>query len=509
VSQLKKLLVALTPMGAAAYVAGGGTFASVGELVRWAEHPTVKPVVARSKNTTGDPLWRAKKTLLLLMAIGAAAYFGFGGTFANFQAETSNGGSSISSGTLVMSNQVNSNANACFSYNAPTVDNINSGCDAPFAVTNVAPGTFNSTQVAKVVVTNTGSIDGSHLYVYASQVNGRLATGITSGQTNIASLTLTSTNPGGLEGTVATGNSIVVSYGGHSQTFSASAPAIGGATSISVSPATAQFDFPAGSTVTNASGNTSTSNTNCYDTKTSNGGTPGATAGNVLNFNPIAGNPLCGSVLMWVQEVAGANTYCWFGKGSAWSAGSTPTLTEDPNGRCVAPISVTTSGLPVNANTTSIPVSSSGGLNGNVRFNDTILVAQGTHTQTFVASQPATFGATSISVNSASVGTAFTSGAIVTDTAAQVALDSNAGTDNISAFQTAHRLTAGKIELFPVSNNGQIDQTSGAPELAHAGASNSARTFYIGLYLPVPGGSNQNPLQGLASTFGLTWHLDQ
>jgi hypothetical protein len=503
--QLRKLLIVLTPMGAAAYVAGGGTFSTVRALVHWAENPTHR-AVAPSESTKGDPLWRAKKGLLLLMAVGAAAYFGLGGTFANFQAETSNGGSSISSGTLVMSNLVNANANACFSYNAPTADNINAGCDAPFAVSNVAPGTFNSTQVAKIVVTNTGSIDGSHLYLFASQVNGKLAGGITKDQTGITTLTLTAS---GLEGTVATGNNIVLSYGGHSQTFSATAPAIGGATTLSVSSATALFDFPAGSTVTNSSGNTTTSSTNCYDTKTSSPGTPGATPGNLLNFNPIAGNPLCGSVLMWVQEVAGANTYCWFGKGSSWSAGSTPTLTEDTNGRCVAPIAVTTSGLPVNAATTSIPVSSANGLNGNVRLNDTILVTQGTHTQTFVASQPATFGANSITVNSAAVGTAFTSGAIVTDTAAQSALDSNAGTDNISAFQTAHRLAAGKIELFPVSNNGQIDQTSGAPELAHSGASNSARTFYVGLYLPVPGGSNQNPLQGLASTFGLTWHLDQ
>jgi hypothetical protein len=504
-SQFKKLLVALTPMGAAAYVAGGGTFTSVGELVHWAEHPTHRPV-APSESTKGDPLWRTKKALLLMMAIGAAAYFGFGGTFANFQAETSNGGSSISSGTLVMSNQVNANASACFSYNAPTADNINAGCDAPFAASNTAPGTFNSTQVAKIVVTNTGSIDGSHLYLYASQVNGKLATGITSGQTAITSLALTSANPAGLEGTIANGNNIVVSYGGHSQTFSANGATIGGATSIAVNSATALFDFPAGSTVTNASGNTSTSNTDCYDAKTTVGGTVGATPGSVLNFNPVAGNPLCGSVLMWIQEVAGANTYCWFGKGSTYSVGGGG---EDAGGRCVAPISVTTSGIPASGSVISIPVSSTGGLNGNVRGGDAIVVTQGTRTQTFTASGAATFGAASIGVNTASVSPAFTSGAIVTDTAAQGALDSNAISDNISAFQTAHRLTAGKIELFPVSNNGQIDQTSGAPELAHASATNSARTFYIGLYLPSPGGANQNPLQGLASTFGLTWHLDQ
>jgi hypothetical protein len=29
------------------------------------------------------------------------------------------------------------------------------------------------------------------------------------------------------------------------------------------------------------------------------------------------------------------------------------------------------------------------------------------------------------------------------------------------------------------------------------------------VYLPGPAGINQNPLQGLQSTFGITWHIDQ
>jgi hypothetical protein len=498
-SQLKKLLVALTPMGAAAYVAGGGTFSSFGELVRWAEHPTHRPV-APSESTKGDPLWRTKKALLLMMAIGAAAYFGFSGTFANFQAETSNNSSSISSGTLTMNNQVNTNA-ACFSYSAASADNINAGCDAPFAITNVAPGTFTNTQVAKITLTNSGSIDASKLYLYASQVNGKLSTPLTNGQLNVTSLVLTASNPAGLEGSVAASDSIVVSYGGHSQTFVASAPAIGGATTISVTSATSNFAFPAGSIVTDTSGNTSVSNTDCFDSKTT---VPisGSTTGSQLNFNPIAGNPFCGSVLMWIQEVSGATTYCWFGKGSTWNPGG-----EDVNGRCVAPISVTTSGI--SGTIASIPLTGGVVLNGNVRATDNILVTQGTHTQTFVASGAATFGASAIAVNSTVVGSPFTAGATVTNASAQSSLDSNAPTDNVTAFQTAHHLSGGKIELFPVSGNGTIDLVSGTSELTKYNGSNFTRTFYVGLYLPVPGGSNQNALQGLASTFGLTWHIDQ
>jgi hypothetical protein len=495
-SQLKKLLVALTPMGAAAYVAGGGTFTTTSELLRWAEHPTHR-AVAPAESTKSDPLWRAKKALLLMMAIGAAAYFGFGGTFANFQAETANNGSSISSGTLTMNNQVNTNA-ACFSYSAASADNINAGCDAPFAITNVAPGTFTNTQVAKITLTNSGSIDASRLYLYASQVNGKLSTPLTAGQLGVTSLVLSAP---GLEGSVATSDNIVVSYGGHSQTFVASAPAVGGATTISISSATSNFPFPAGSIVTDAMGNTTPSNTDCFDSKTT---VPinSSTTGSQLNFNPTAGNPFCGSVLMWIQEVAGANTYCWFGKGSTWNPGG-----EDANGRCIAPISVTTSGI--SGTIASIPLTGGVVLNGNVRATDTILVTQGTHTQTFVASGAATFGATSIPVNSTAVGTPFTAGATVTDTAAQGSLDSNAPTDNVTAFQTAHHLSGGKLELFPVNGNGTIDQASGSSELTKYNGSNFTRTFYVGLYLPVPGGSNQNPLQGLASTFGLTWHIDQ
>jgi hypothetical protein len=498
---VKKLLIALTPMGAAAYVSGGGTFGSVRALLGWAEHPASR-LAHSSESTKGDPLWRTKKALLLMMAIGAAAYLGFSGTFANFQAETSNNGSSIASGTLTLNNQVNSAA-ACFSYTSVTADNINSGCDAAFAATNTAPGVFQSTQIAKITLTNSGSIDASKLYLYASQVNGKLATGLTAGQTGITAIALTASNPAGLEGSVAVGNSIVLSYGGHTQTFTATAPAIGGATSISVTSATAAFDFPAGTNVTNTSGNTSASNTDCYDAKTTVGGTAGATFGTQLNFNPTAGNPFCGSVLMWVQEVSGANTYCWFGKGSTFSSGSS--FTQDPNGRCVAPIAATTSGI--TGTISSIPLTGGTVLNGNVAIGDQILVTQGTHTQTFTAATAAeTYGAASIAVTPGSVvGSPFTAGATITDVTAQNSLNSAAATDNVAAFQTAHHLSAGKIELFPMNGNATIDNTSGGSELIHA----AARTFYVGLYLPVPAGSNQNALQGLASTFGLTWHIDQ
>jgi hypothetical protein len=81
---------------------------------------------------------------------------------------------------------------------------------------------------------------------------------------------------------------------------------------------------------------------------------------------------------------------------------------------------------------------------------------------------------------------------------------SNAAT-TIGAFGTNHNALTGKIDLAPVTSNGVL-ATSGTP-LAATGEA-GARTFEIALYLPKLT-SNQNALQGLQSTFGLTWHIDQ
>jgi predicted ribosomally synthesized peptide with SipW-like signal peptide len=83
-------------------------------------------------------------------------------------------------------------------------------------------------------------------------------------------------------------------------------------------------------------------------------------------------------------------------------------------------------------------------------------------------------------------------------------LNSSNATTTIGAFGTSHNALAGKIDLAPVSADGAL-ATSGTP-LAATGAA-GARTFEIALYLP-NSASNQNALQGLQSTFGLTWHID-
>ncbi|MCW2965862.1 MAG: hypothetical protein JWO17_3114 [Actinomycetia bacterium] len=462
-------------MGAAAYVAGGGTFLSFGELVRWAER-SPRRMLAPVESTKGDPLWRAKKGLLLLMAIGTAAYFGLSGTFASFSAETSNLGSGIASGTLTMSDQVNAGT-MCLSANG--VVNANTNCTKVLNLTNVAPGGINA--AAQVTIQNTGSLDASKLYLFAPYVNSTLTTQVLSGAGGPFTIAP-------LEGSVTAGDHIRVTYGGQFQDFTATGAVAALATSIPVS-GVATATFPVGSVVTDIDSNTTPTTTDCYDVKTSAGATTGATSGNDLNFISPIGNPFCRAVLMYVQETTNNKHYCWVGNGSGTAI-------------CKAPTSVTlTSGI--NGTVNFLPV---GSVNGNVTSGDTIHVVSGANSQDFVALGNTFAGAASIAVNPLLANFSYPTGSTVVDTTAASALNSDA-TNTISHFDTAFR-QSGQIQLRPVTADGVIDQTA-TVELAHYNTGLWSRTFQVGLYLPAPNGINQNPLQGLASTFGMTWHIDQ
>ncbi len=419
----------------------------------------------------------AKRLLLAVLAGGLAIYLGAGGTFAGFSAETTNPGNSAASGTLTMSNQVNANT-ACLSINGTL--NVNPSCDAAFALTNLAPGVFKSSYTAKITVTNTGSLDAQKLWLWAPPSSATtLTSGITSGQ-NVTSLAVSS-----LPAAVVAGQSIIVKSGLSSQTFAVSAPAPKGATSVSVASQTASANFPVGSSV---------SIVDCYDQKTTVPGIPGATKGTDLNFNPTAGNPFCGTLLLYVQEITGESdgnpstkNYCWVGA-----------TYGDASGMCRAPIAVTLSSTVNGSSVTSLPVSA---LNGNVRSGDQIVLSSGASQQTVTASANAYVGATAIPINAANLN--FPGGTSVIDQTTLGALNADT-TDTITNFDTLHNGSVGPIELAPVTGNGTL-QTGSTVELA-AGA---ARTFLVGVYFPLPTGVNQNALQGLSSTFGLTWHIDQ
>ena len=76
-------------MGAAAFVAGGGTFTSFSELARWHRESASNPRAATPASRGRTSFGTQKKILMALIAIGAAAYFAGAGTFASFSAETS------------------------------------------------------------------------------------------------------------------------------------------------------------------------------------------------------------------------------------------------------------------------------------------------------------------------------------------------------------------------------------------------------------------------------------
>jgi hypothetical protein len=428
-----------------------------------------------------------KKVLIVLMAIGAAAYFGGGGTFASFNAETTNAGTSVAAGTLTLENNVNSSATSCLSANGASANNVNAACDSLLTLTNVAPGVYGG--VAKVVVQNSGSIDASKFYLWAANVGATLTQDVTKNTTP----TVLHVSP--LQGTIASGNHVTVSYGSTIQQYTVGAAVEAGATLIPVSGPAASQDYPAGTIVASVEGNSSAAVSNCYDTKTTVPGTAGATKGTDLNFNPTANNPFCGSLLFFVQETTGGKSYCWYGNGSS---------PEATTGYCTAPISVNPSAtLSTAAPITALPVSA---LNGNVTSGDSIVVKQGVNTQTFTASGNATFGATSIPVTSATPNFAYTAAASVTDSTTLGTLNGDQ-TYTVTNFDTQHNGTSGKIPLYQVSSNGQYD--TNAVQLSHFQSGTFSRTFEIGLYVPAPAGINQNYLQGLSSTFGITWHIDQ
>lgn len=132
-----------------------------------------RPVATRAPRKS---LTKSKIALLLVMAAGFATYFGNGGSFSSFSADTTNANSSIASGTLLLSNQVTNSsgttAAACLSTSGS--NNFNATCDKYFTLTgtgnssnagNLGPALYGA--VAQIQVKNTGSLDASKLEIYA------------------------------------------------------------------------------------------------------------------------------------------------------------------------------------------------------------------------------------------------------------------------------------------------------------------------------------------------------
>lgn len=457
---------------------------------------TPQPVV-RIRRRRGTGKLKAVLTLLMLCGVLSSV---LPGTLASFSAETANPGNTLASGTLTLSNTVDS-GNACFSNEAPAVDNVAS-CDTAITFSNVAPGVSSSTATALISVKNTGSIDASELWLWAPSVTPTLTQALTQGS-SVATLHVTA-----LATAVPKGKAIVLRYKDagnvtHTQTFYASAAAAANDTTIGVVSQDATYSFPSGTSATTVQV------LDCYDQLTSAppAGAPNATYGTQLNYNSTAGNPMCGAVLLYVQEVTGmtpgnpsTQNYCWTGL----TYGNPADARSTPAGMCVAPISVTLSS-DVSGTIAALPVSE---LNGNIRANDQIVVTPSSGVpQTFTASTDVYAGATSIPVTSQAVSGTLSSGTAVSDSSTDalgpLAKLNADNSDTLTNFDTLTDQNA-PLPMPQVQANGQLEPSTTA-QLPH----DTTRTFLVGVYMPNPTGSNQNPLQGLFSTFSLTWHVDQ
>ena len=442
--------------------------------------------VARKRFST------SKAILMLMMLMGIIAYFGGAGTFAGFTAETSNPNDALASGTLTLQNNVTSN---CASQAGESNNNVNANCNVALNFTNQEPGTFVGT--ATVTLTNTGSLNASKLYLWAPYANAVLSTATGVGSIGSLSVYASGHGPAGVEGTMAAGDLVNVTYGSTSQTFCVGAGgAAPGATTIPLSSTgactgyttTPTISFLPGATVQDTSSDTSATNTNCYDTQQT-------VLGSGSGWNPATGNPLCVASLLYVQETTGGKNYCWFGNN-----------TGAPTGACTAPISANPTGLGTSANQTiAAGTYAVSALKGNIKSGDTLAFKENGNTVTCPASADYYLGATSVQVGACTVQPGSSNGifdnnAVITDTTTLTTLASDT-THTISLFDRTKNYSL-KQELTPVTANGVTGPATN--DLASAGV----RTFVVGVFIPGPT-TPQNQLQGLKSTFGLTWHIDQ
>jgi predicted ribosomally synthesized peptide with SipW-like signal peptide len=108
---------------------------------------------------------RSKKVLLSMGVLAGIGALAGAGTFASFTAQTTNPGNTFASGTLVLSDTVNTGT-ACLSTAGGTTDtNLNSACTSAFNVTVSKPG---DTAFTNLTIDNMGSLPASAFKVFST-----------------------------------------------------------------------------------------------------------------------------------------------------------------------------------------------------------------------------------------------------------------------------------------------------------------------------------------------------
>lgn len=269
-----------------------------------------------------------RRWLYLVLAAGLIALGAGGGTFATFNAQTTNPGNSFATGNLYLAD--NTSSTTCFSYNGSNNQNTNgTNCAAVLTATNQKPGSNYDSD--SVTLTNTGTLPGT-LTVYEN------------GCSDYPSVEV---------------NDVTVSSG--SPTITVAAPnAFQGVTSgMSVTDLTTGANISSGTTVSSVSG-APTSITLSQNAAASSSG-----SGDTLLFTSSTANAestLCGTLQVYLEQ--GASPSCLSPSGNpnvtfdctASDSSTDPTLTAfnqytDPSNTPTAGTPISLGSLAAGANT--------------------------------------------------------------------------------------------------------------------------------------------------------------
>lgn len=502
-----------------------------------------------------------KRWLLVALVLGLIAFSGTGGTFASFNAITTNAGNALSTGTLTLSDTVTSGT-VCLSSGGPVgsaTTNHNSACTSVLTVTNLSPGSWSmSTQTANVTVEDTGSLNAGTFNLGAptgascsSAKTTRAPYIAVSGVSFTAGSTKGSVTAGGKLAKVQVGMPVlaagipsgttVTAVGSETVTMSQKAATSEAAENVDFGWSTtlanvhftenskqvtrsggfpgvwvgmtvsaAHTPVPTSTVVTAVSGTSITISQTATKTTTFTA-VFGATSGTQNNFTatPAATSyPLCSKATLFIQEAATVNghidDYCWYGLSGVTSGDSvtgTGRTEGSSTGLCLAPLS-TTLATTVSCATGTITLSA---VTGPIFKSNVLDVVSKGHTCTLTVTtttiKPSTSPTTIHVTHSTGTGT-FPKGAAVSDSTTAAKLNSD-HTHTIKNFLSTYKHTREGIILYPVTASGKVTKAA-TVQLS----SFESRTFTIGLYLPETSGTH-NTVQGLKTTFGLTWFVTQ
>ena len=416
------------------------------------------------RDAEGSPARRSRRFWYTLLGVGVLALAAGGGTFASFSAETDNPNNTFATGSLLLSNQVQSGT-VCFSYNGAS--NVNHGCD--------------------VVINSTAHKPGE-----SATSLGALGRALTSG-TSYTSLSVAA-----LPVALPQGAVLVLHEGSNSEQVTTRAAAALNATSISTVAFTASASFSTSATVTLSP----------FVTATVTIGDVGTIDGSTLKLFP--GATSLGSLATGLTNGSNYTSISVAALASAVPAGAT--LVLNPGGSPTQQLTVASTAA---QGATTVSVSS---FTANSSYSTSTQVLQSGCTSSTVNSYTFNTGNlcndTDLFVQELGQGTVTNAGAFTQTTnntycwyGAQAAAppypspaastcdaNSSVSGQTINGFEVG-----GGVELLPLSGSGA---TTTGTELQ----SLHARQFVVGLYLPSAVG---NPDQSLQALFPLVWTISQ